>query len=161
MYLINRIQISCLFPDWYIHETPWACNEELGHPEVNRKKKYQFSLFDQTYFWPWIHHFLLGSKRECGNSGFAGRRPAKPVLKQGTRKKSVTTTYDGRTTTDGRQKHTPPFMGAQFSFWSFFSRFGPMSDFFVSQKVFSRQNSMLLAWLEVISHYQLSSPVHW
>ena len=52
-------------------------------------------------------------------------------------------------------------MGAQFSFWSFFSRFGPMSDFFVSQKVFSRQNSMLLAWLEVISHYQLSSPVHW
>ena len=52
-------------------------------------------------------------------------------------------------------------MSAQLSFWSFFSRFGPMSDFFVSQKVFSRQNSMLLAWLEVISHYQLSSPVHW
>ena len=73
------------------------------------------------------------------------------AIKRSTRKKSVTTI-------DGRR---PPFMGAQFSFWSFFSRFGHMSDFFVSQKDFSRQNSMLLAWLEVISHYQLSSPVHW
>eukprot|EP00493_Phyllostaurus_siculus_P002383 UN02395 len=28
----------------------------------------------------------------------------------------------------------------------------------MSQKDFSRENSMLLAWLEEISHYQLSEP---
>ena len=73
-------------------------------------------------------------------SGFAGRRPAKPVLKQGTRKKSVTTTTD-----DGRTKTPPPIHGRSIFILVLFSRFGPMSDFFVSQKVFSRQNSMILA----------------
>ena len=113
------------------------------------------SLFRRvwTAFMSHIGPSILSSIYSYNYSGFADRRPAKPVLKQGTRKKI----YHH----DGRKKHPPPFMGAQFSFRSFFSRFGPMSDFFVSQKVFSRQNSMLLAWLEVISHYQLSSPVHW
>eukprot|EP00493_Phyllostaurus_siculus_P002324 UN02336 len=77
------------------------------------------------------------------DSGFAGRRPAKPVLKQGTRKKSViTTTYDDK-------KTPPPLHERSIFILVLFSRFGPMSDFFVSQKVFSRQNSML------------SSLVHW
>ena len=63
----------------------------------------------------------------------AGRlRPAMPVLKQGTRKKSVTTTYD-----DG-QKHTPLIVGAQFSFWCFFIDFERMSNFFVAQEKGSR-----------------------
>ena len=64
----------------------------------------------------------------------AGRlRPAMPVLKQGTRKKSVTTTtYDG-------QKITPLLVGAQFSFWSFFIDFELTSNFFVVQEQDSRQ----------------------
>ena len=63
------------------------------------------------------HRFILQIQRPFFR--LAGRRPAMPVLKQGTRKKSVTTT----TTYDG-QKITPLIVGAQFSFWSFFIDFG-------------------------------------
>ena len=49
----------------------------------------------------------------------AGRlRPAMPVLKQGTRKKSVTTTDD-----DARTKKHPLNRGRSISFWSFFIDF--------------------------------------
>ena len=55
----------------------------------------------------------------------AGRlRSAMPVLKHGTRNKSVTTTTDD----DDGQKHTPLIVGAPFSFWSFFIDLELMSN---------------------------------
>ena len=62
-----------------------------------------------------------------------------------------------RRTTDKKN----PIYGRSIFILVLFSRFGHMSDFFVSQKKLSRQNFMLLAWLEEISHYQHSSPVYW
>ena len=36
-----------LFPDWYIHETSFACNEELRHPRVKKPQNTWISFFSK------------------------------------------------------------------------------------------------------------------
>ena len=52
---------------WEVSKGFWSKVGELITPWISTKKSYHGSLFDQTYFWLWIHHFLSGSKRKCRN----------------------------------------------------------------------------------------------
>ena len=91
-----------------------------------------------------FHHLVLKyiltlvKPKSFNFSGFAGRRPAKSVLKQGTQKICHH---------DGRRGPTPHL-------WALNFRFGP---FFLD----SETCQIFSCLKKFFSHYQLSSPVRW
>ena len=126
----------------YVQKNFRPKKSSLGHSQKSFFDNRLSYLKYQFWEYPSDDFFRLASRL----------RPAMLVLKQGTRKKSVTTTTDVRRTYDG-QKHTPLIVGAPFSFWSFFYRFWTHVKFFGgSRKKFSTKVSILIYVLVFMWH---------